>query len=281
MMMPEDHLYGFDHSLLHWIKSYIATLPEEGMLLGDFKADCLDGVSISDRSSVVEMLKKAELIFVARDGAHWNVYKSKPDYAGLAKAHDDLIDAFIADAAPYVRSIRRAIDAQGGATDRGGAERVRKAARRLTVFTRRQIGKGVQFDSLRRELWLTFSHDVISRAAECDSGFGRDATLIESNADWPAFGRIGRGIPFSQVILRHVERVGLQGITVAELRKSLHGALSSFRIEEFIDKLEAQGQVQSAVMKLDSESRRTRRVFTASMGLPYVRDDGVATWGAV
>lgn len=279
MLKPEELATYLDPMIVEHITNYINGLPEEGVRLTYFKPECLYEIPDSFHDHYVEVLKRHGAIFTARDGAHWYVYNSKPDARRCAKHRDDMIDAFLADAAPYVRAIRRAIDGQEGGADRKGAERVRKAAWRLIKFTRQQIGRGVQFDSLRRELWLTFSHDVISRAAECDRGFGRDITLEEANRDWPKHPRLARALPLDEGIIGHVEKAGLRGLTIAELRTALQDP-SSFRIEERVDALEADGRVQSGCMRVAEGGRMLRRVFAASVGVPHVREDGVGTWGA-
>lgn len=282
MLKPEQIANYLDPAVADLAACYINEIPKEGVRLSDFCFEVLNAVPAAKHAEYVDRLKRNGAIFLAHDGGHKYVFKDLLDKIRLSKSREDQIDIFLSEAAPYVRSIKRAIDMQANNTDREGAGRVIGRVRRLTRFTRQRIGKVLSFDGLRRELWLTFSPEVMSRVAACDRAFDRDASLAEVVADRPlSVAPSTSDLSLEGRILRLVEEAGMRGITVAELRRDLGRRASMFRIKERVTDLGAAGLVRSAVMKFDEDAPMERRVFVASLGLPHVREDGVGTWGAL
>ena len=258
------------NSIRSKVAYYAGMIPDEGVTRAVFDEACLQGTDFHARDVIVESLRRAKLIYVARQGDDRLVFGRANNKRLVDPDADSKLNQFLsAVSAPMFRLARLAAGGDDAPEEVRGRRKV--AVSDVVGFVRRHVERGGSLPKARDALWQQFNPAALNLVARYERGLAREATLAEIAPPPAKPVRIEQGQDPQTRILAVLLRAGKQGITKSAICKGFaHPRPSQAQVDEWLDEIVDAGAAFVVTCKLGSMGRPGKRYFHVNIGEPHV-----------
>lgn len=252
------------------VASFFEKIPDEGVTRAVFDEECLQGTDFYARDVIVESLRKAKLIFVARQGDDWLVFGRANNKRLADPDADSKLNYFLSGvSAPMFRLAKLAAGGDDVPEEVRGRRKV--AVSDVVGFVTRYVDRGGTLPQARGALWDTFRPEALNIVARYERGLAQGATLANIAPPPAKPVRIAQGQDPQTRILAVLLRAGKQGITKSAIHKGFaHPRPSQAQVDEWLDEIVEAQCAYVANCKLGNMGRLGKRYFHYDMGQPHV-----------